>query len=203
MAVLVLMGVACGRLGLRELAAPEGWDVGFIYYHMGKAFWKQIKLDLAVDLLEKALSYRETTLGKTHKDTLSTAFVLAEALRDKGELDRALELWEEAAAACKVGAALSMVAPCGNECARQEKYGERSAEYANPLNDMGMLYHQKGDLDRAAEIFEQSADITKVHQPQHAADSQLQLLRAGSRGRAEPKLRSQARQHSRCAHKKG
>ena len=173
MAVLVLMGGVCGRLGLRELAAPEGWDVGFIYHHMGSVFWKQGKMVLAADLLEKALSYREATLGKTHKDTLDTADSLAWALRDKCEFDRALELWEEGAAARKVGATLSMFAPCGNACARQEKYGERSSEYAETLNFMGGVYKGKGDLDRAAELFEQYADIIKVHQPQHAAHSQL------------------------------
>ena len=96
-AVLVLMGVACGRLGLRELAVPEGWDVGGIYYWSGSAFQEQGKVVLAVDLLEKALSYRETTRGKTHSSTLDTAHYLADAPRKKGELDRALELYEEGA----------------------------------------------------------------------------------------------------------
>ena len=48
-AVLVLMGVACGRLGLRELAVPEGWDVGFIYHWLRSAFKNQGKVDLQRD----------------------------------------------------------------------------------------------------------------------------------------------------------
>ena len=107
-AVLVLMGIVCCRLGLRELAAPEGWDVGILYYWLGEAFRQQHKLDLAVDLLEKALRYREATLGKTHKDTLYAAFRLARALSFKGELHRALELYEELALAVKVGTALAL-----------------------------------------------------------------------------------------------
>jgi tetratricopeptide (TPR) repeat protein len=182
------MGGVCGRLGLRELAAPEDWDVGLIYYHMGGAFHSQSKLGLAADLLEKALSYREATLGKTHDDTLSTALSLAWVFTNKCEFDRALVLFEEVAAAQKVGAALSMVAPCGNECARQEEYGEGSSEYAKTLSSMGVVYLRKGDLDRAAELFEEYADIIKVHHSQCAAHSQLQLVHAGSPRRAEPKL---------------
>ena len=199
MAVWVLMDVVCGRLGLRELAAPEDWDVGRIYHWLGQALKAQSNLDLAVDLLEKALRYREVTLGKADDDTLDTASSLAWALIWKGEFDRALELYEEVAAAQKVSTVLSLVTSCGTECTRQENYSERSSEYEKPLMGMGVVYMHKGDLDRAAELCEQSADIIKVHQPQHAADSQLQLLRAGSRGRAERKVRPQPRQHSRSA----
>ena len=98
---VLMMGGVCGRLGLRKLAAPEGWDVGYIYHSRGQALKEQHKLDLAVDLLEKALSYREATLGKTDFKTLDTASCLAHALTDKGEFDRAQELLE---AREKVGA---------------------------------------------------------------------------------------------------
>ena len=64
------MGGACGSLRLRELAVPESWDVGCLYYWVGVAFHDpeaaQLKVDLAVDLLEKALRYRENALGKPH-----------------------------------------------------------------------------------------------------------------------------------------
>ena len=66
---------------------------------------------------------------------------------------------------------LALVTSCGNECGRQEKFGERSSEYAGTLINMGIVYQRKGDLDRAAELFEQSADITKVQHSLCAADS--------------------------------
>jgi CHAT domain-containing protein/tetratricopeptide (TPR) repeat protein len=95
------------------------------------AHYKAGRYDETIPLLQRALTLRETALGKDHESVASTLRILAALYRSQGDYNRALPLLERAFRIY------------------EELQGEEHPNVATIVNGLANLYQKKGDYERA------------------------------------------------------
>jgi len=137
---------------VEEVAGPESPQLASALNSLAGVYRDQSRLDLALPILERALSIREKVLGVDHQETVVLVNNLAMAYEDLGRFDLALALNQRALAI------------------REKKLGTDSLEYAGSLNNLATLYLRMGRLGEAQAGAERSqAIIEKLN----GADSPL------------------------------
>ncbi|MBU0494083.1 MAG: tetratricopeptide repeat protein [Chloroflexi bacterium] len=156
-----------------QLALSYGY-LGRIYYHAGRP-------DLALDPLQMAIAGYEQ-LGEAQRGNLSAALGdLANALRDLGQLDAALDANERALSMCReMGLTREVAVNLGRRAdilRDWQRYAEAEAAYEEALQaaraasdlgeqgidlqNWGILHMQQGHLDQAVDLFKQALALSQ------------------------------------------
>ena len=105
--------------------------------------------------------------GEMHADTAATISSMGTSYAEKGQYDRAIELYERALRI------------------QEATLGEMHAETAATICSMGTLYNKKGQYDRAIELFERALRIYHqalgLHHPEtQQTEQSLAIIRSAA-----------------------
>jgi eukaryotic-like serine/threonine-protein kinase len=153
---------------------------------MGRVYSTLGLYDQSVTLLDQAVAIRRRELGASHLDLASSAYNLALARWERGELEQAERLAREALAIRErqlpplhvdVGRAVNLVAVVLQETHRlddaEREYlraidilrraaGDNEVDLAGSLNDLATLYQDKADYSRALKLYQESVRIRRA-----------------------------------------
>ncbi len=100
---------------LRAASPPDDEMAGHVLHNIGDLHYQLANYDVATDLLERALTFKEHTLGPAHPHTATTLSTLGIVRYDLRQLDaaralaeRALEIWQQANDASDVDISLGL-----------------------------------------------------------------------------------------------
>lgn len=131
---------------IRTSLTPAG-----LYTRMGRLFQKQIELEDAMLMYEKALNIRLKELGPGHADTVSTYNSMAVVLRSEGKLEEAMALYQKALGI------------------RLKELGPDHANTAETYTNMAVILQNQGKLDEAISRYQEALEIRlKTLGPDHA-----------------------------------
>ncbi len=174
--------------GLAERLEAEGladggdptFEIGTTYATLGQILANARQPQPAIEACRRAIVYFEKAPGEAARANLSAALGnLANALSDLGRHDEALEAAERAVtideelghhrnAAAGHGRCAQILAAQGRHAEADARY-EKALDLARQVNDLelqgaflqhqGGLSHERGDLPRSAELFEQAIGL--------------------------------------------
>jgi tetratricopeptide (TPR) repeat protein len=153
---------------------------------LGKEFMRIVQFDDALEIYNTAMRLRHPHLGESHPDTAHAEVCIAEALEKKGEYfkaiqyySRALGIFEQTLGASHPDAFNTAIKIAAIQCHQSDYYdraldcyekalvikmemlGPDHLSTAMTINNIAMVYKNKGDFTRAIEYFTRALTIKR------------------------------------------